>query len=52
MSEKWKAVQVLGDEKLPVSGKREAVQNQENERLQVKLKGLTSKEFRSQSLAA
>ena len=49
MYEKWKAVQDLGDGKRLVSGKREAVQNQENERCQVKLKGPTPEELRSQS---
>ena len=49
MYEKWKAVQDLGDGRRPVSGMRRAVQNQENERRQVTLKGLTPKEFRSQS---
>ena len=37
------------DGRRPVSGKREAVRNQENERLQVKLKGPTPEELRSQS---
>ena len=37
------------DGKRLVSGKREAVQNQENERCQVKLKGPTPEELRSQS---
>ena len=35
MYEKWKAVQDLGDGRRPVSGKREAVRNQGNEKFQL-----------------